>query len=197
MTNAGEFLEEAMAGVEGVRREELFEQYGAAGGTDPQELEREIKARFGKPVREADGWYVYWPKWARMDARGATERLIGYPEWGEFFVMLCETGMHRLRAQAHQFHDELKERGARVVHSDVEDALMELAGELLPDTDAGSLDPREVLFRDAAKWVAAREDTPETWAAFSEGLNEAWYGTLPEFRAALRERMRLVLERAA
>lgn len=190
-----EFLEEAMAGVEGFRRDELFAQYGKAGGTDEKELAAVIEERFGKSRREADGWYVYWPRWSRMEVPDALRRLIGYPEWGEFFVMCCESGIHRLRAQACQFHAELEHRGVKTEVSQVEDELMLLAGELLPDTDAGSLDPKGVLLDEARRWLYGRVgDTPTAWEAF-EGADRDL--PLSEFRAELRRRLRAATERSA
>jgi|SRR5829696_5658894 len=57
-------------------------------------------------------------------------------EWRRFFRSCCETGTHRLVAQAWHFGDELKERGYPWPGEEVEDALLGLARELLPDSAA-------------------------------------------------------------
>ena len=54
-------------------------------------------------------------------------------EWRAFFRSCCETSAFRLRSQAWQFHDEVKDRDNQVHVNDVEDALLGLARELLPD----------------------------------------------------------------
>jgi hypothetical protein len=57
-----------------------------------------------------------------------------------FFRSCCETSAFRLRAQAWQFRDELRDRGNRFQADEVEDALLGLARELLPDTPAARWD---------------------------------------------------------
>jgi hypothetical protein len=54
--------------------------------------------------------------------------------WRAFFRSCCETSALRLRSQAWQFHGELKDRGNQFQAEEVEDALIGLARELLPDT---------------------------------------------------------------
>jgi hypothetical protein len=61
-------------------------------------------------------------------------------EWRTFFRSCCETSTFRLRAQAWQFRDELKDRGNQTQADEVEDALLGLARELLPDTPAAQWD---------------------------------------------------------
>src|SRR5918992_3547478 len=57
-----------------------------------------------------------------------------------FFRSCCETSAFRLRAQAWQFRDELKDGGNQFQADEVEDALLGLARELLPDTPAAQWD---------------------------------------------------------
>jgi len=61
-------------------------------------------------------------------------------EWRGFFRSCCEMSSLRLRSQAWQFRDELKERGNRFQADEVEDALLGLARELLPDTPGAQWD---------------------------------------------------------
>ncbi len=61
-------------------------------------------------------------------------------EWRTFFRSCCETSVFRLRAQTWQFRDELKDRGNQFEADEVEDALLGLARELLPDTPAAQWD---------------------------------------------------------
>src|SRR5215211_4172716 len=62
------------------------------------------------------------------------------PEWRGFFRSCCETGTRRLRAQAWQFGDELKEQGYPCPTEEVEDALLGLARDLLPESAAAGWD---------------------------------------------------------
>jgi hypothetical protein len=57
-----------------------------------------------------------------------------------FFRSCCEASAFRLRAQAWQFRDELRDRGNQFQGEEVEDALLGLARELLPDTPAAQWD---------------------------------------------------------
>src|SRR3712207_5317960 len=61
-------------------------------------------------------------------------------EWRAFFRSCCETSAFRLRSQAWQFHDELEELGNQFQADEVEDALLGLARELLPETQAAQWD---------------------------------------------------------
>jgi hypothetical protein len=61
-------------------------------------------------------------------------------EWRSFFRSCCETSAFRLRAQAWQFRDELRNRGNQFQADEVEDTLLGLARELLPDTPAAQWD---------------------------------------------------------
>ena len=60
--------------------------------------------------------------------------------WRAFFRSCSETSALRLRSQALQFRDELKERGHGLPTEEVEVALLGLARELLPDTPAAQWD---------------------------------------------------------
>jgi hypothetical protein len=57
-------------------------------------------------------------------------------EWRIFFRSCCEMSAFRLRSQAWQFRDELRDRGNRFQADEVEDALLGLARELLPNAPA-------------------------------------------------------------
>ena len=61
-------------------------------------------------------------------------------EWRAFFRSCCETSAFRLRAESWQFRDELRDRGNKFQADEVEDALLGLARELLPDTPAAKWD---------------------------------------------------------
>jgi hypothetical protein len=61
-------------------------------------------------------------------------------EWRRFFRSCCETGTRRLRAQAWQYRDELKERGYPCPTEEVEDALLGLSRALLPESAAAGWD---------------------------------------------------------
>jgi hypothetical protein len=60
----------------------------------------------------------------------------GEREWRRFFRSCCERSTHRLTTQTFQFRDELKGRGRPYPAEEVEDALMGLARELLPESVA-------------------------------------------------------------
>ena len=77
-------------------------------------------------------------------------------EWRAFFRYCCETSAFRLRSQAWQFRDELKDRGNHFQANEVEDTLLGLARELLPDIRAAQWDaewPHE-LCKDALASLA-------------------------------------------
>jgi hypothetical protein len=57
-----------------------------------------------------------------------------------FFRSCCERSALRLRSQAWQFRDELKERGNLFHMNEIEDALLGLARKLLPNTPAAQWD---------------------------------------------------------
>src|SRR5215211_581018 len=61
-------------------------------------------------------------------------------EWRDFFRSCCENGAIRLRTQTWRFQENLKEWGDGFLTEEVEDALLGLARELLPDTPAAQWD---------------------------------------------------------
>jgi hypothetical protein len=78
--------------------------------------------------------------------------------WRTFFRSCCETSALRLRSQASQFRDELKERDHGFLTEEVEDSLLGLARELLPDTPAAHWDAEwaHELCKDAIARLAER-----------------------------------------
>ena len=94
-----------------------------------------------------------------MKARTALlELLKESSEWRAFFRSCCESSAFRLRSQAPQFCDELNERGHRFLTEEVEDALLGLARELLPETPAARWDCQwaHELCKDALARLAER-----------------------------------------
>jgi len=61
-------------------------------------------------------------------------------EWRTFFCSCCERSAFRLRSQAWQFRDELRDRGHEFGSEEVEDALLGLAREFLPNSPAARWD---------------------------------------------------------
>src|ERR687889_1176842 len=78
--------------------------------------------------------------------------------WRAFFRSCCETSPSRLRSQAWQFREELKDRGNQIQTDEVEDSLLGLARELLPDTPAAQWDAEWAhdLCKDALARLAKR-----------------------------------------
>jgi hypothetical protein len=68
------------------------------------------------------------------------ELLKAEPEWRAFFKRCCKTSGYRLASQGWQFKDEMADRGQRFYLEKVEDALLALARELLPDTPGAQWD---------------------------------------------------------
>jgi hypothetical protein len=60
--------------------------------------------------------------------------------WRAFFRSCCESSAFKLRSQAWQFGEELKDRGNLFQADEVEDALLWLARRLLPDTPGAQWD---------------------------------------------------------
>jgi hypothetical protein len=85
-----------------------------------------------------------------------------------FFRSCCETSAFRLRSQAWQFREELKDRGNPFQTDEVEDSLLGLARELLPDTPAAQWDSQWAhdLCKDALALLAKR------YAEFSDADTE-------------------------
>jgi hypothetical protein len=79
-------------------------------------------------------------------------------EWRAFFRSCCETSAFRLRSQAWQFCEELADRGHKLQADEVEDSLLGLARELLPDTPAAQWDAEWAhdLCKDALALLAKR-----------------------------------------
>jgi hypothetical protein len=117
-------------------------------------------------------------------------------EWRHFFRQCCEASLERLYSQAWQWRDELLDRGHEVSLEGVQNALLELPSELLPNTPAGSEDPKGFLLCEAVRLVFEREGGDATVRAFGDmaALENAWERDLPEFRAFLRERCGAALE---
>jgi hypothetical protein len=91
--------------------------------------------------------------------------------WRAFFRSCCENSAFRLRTQTWRFREELKERGQRghgFLTEEVEDALLGLAKELLPDTPAALWDAEwaHELCKDALAHLAKR------YAAFPDADKE-------------------------
>jgi hypothetical protein len=61
-------------------------------------------------------------------------------EWRVFFRSCCENSAFRWRSQAWQFREELKEWSHGLLTEEVEDSLLGLARELLPNTPAAQWD---------------------------------------------------------
>jgi hypothetical protein len=78
--------------------------------------------------------------------------------WRAFFRSCCETSAFRLRSQVWQFRNELKDRGNPFQAEEVEDSLLWLARELLPDTPAAQWDAEwtHELCKDALAHLARR-----------------------------------------
>lgn len=62
-------------------------------------------------------------------------KLLSKQAWSHFFQACCESGVLRLEAQAWQFREELKNRHRL---DDVQDALFDLARELMPESPAAA-----------------------------------------------------------
>jgi hypothetical protein len=76
--------------------------------------------------------------------------LLDSAEWRRFFRQCCETSCFRLRSQAWQWGAELRDRGRDATLEDLEDALSDLARELMPGSPGAAWDvawQRELLER--------------------------------------------------
>ena len=89
--------------------------------------------------------------------------------WRAFFRSCCETSAFRLRSQAWQFCNELKDRRHKHQADEVEDALLGLARELLPDTPAAHWDAEWA--HELCKYALAR--LSERYAELSTADKEA------------------------
>jgi hypothetical protein len=101
-------------------------------------------------------------------------------EWRAFFRSCCEVSAFRLRSQAWQFGDELRDRGDQFQADEVEDALLGLARELLPDTPAAQWDAEwaHELCKDALARLAKRY--AELSATEKEAVNLSAQGVWDE-----------------
>jgi hypothetical protein len=128
-------------------------------------------------------------------------------EWRAFFRSCCETGSSRLRLQAWQFREKLKERSHGFLTEEVEDALLGLARELLPDTPAAQWDAewahylcKEALAHLARAYAglsAEEKDTLDLSAqdVWDERMHDAGLANDPvAFRVALKGWTRAGLE---
>jgi hypothetical protein len=88
--------------------------------------------------------------------------------WRAFFRSCCETTPFRLRSQVWQFRDELNDQGNQFQLEEVEDSLLGLARELLPDTAAAKWD--EEWAHNLCKGALAR--LAKRYAEFSTVDNE-------------------------
>jgi|SRR5215204_1334230 len=114
-----------------------------------------------------------------MKARTALLELFkGSHEWRSFFRSCCETNAFRLRTQTCQFREELKERGHGIMSEEVEDALLGLARELLPDAPAARWDADWVheLCKDALARLAKvyAEASTADQGALDLSAQEVW-----------------------
>jgi hypothetical protein len=76
-----------------------------------------------------------------MKVRTALLKLFKESQEGRaYFRSCCEMSASGLRSQTWQFRDELKDRGNKLQADEVEDALLGLARELLPNTRAAQWD---------------------------------------------------------
>jgi|SRR5215207_1861135 len=78
--------------------------------------------------------------------------------WRAFFRSCCETSAFRMRSQAWLFRGELNDRGDQFQADEMEDALLGLARELLPNTRAAQWDAEWAhnLCKDALTRLAKR-----------------------------------------
>jgi hypothetical protein len=106
------------------------------------------------------------------------ELLKGSREWRSFFRSCCEYSALRVRAQSWQFRDELKDRGNQYQADEMEDALLELARELLPNTPASQWDAEwaHELCKDALTRLAkaSTELSAEERDALDLSVQEVW-----------------------
>jgi hypothetical protein len=100
--------------------------------------------------------------------------------WRTFFRLCCETSPSRLRSQAWQFRDELNDRGHEIQADEVEDSLLGLARELLPDTPAAQWDAEwaHELCKDALARLSERY--AELSTADKEGVDLSGQGVWDE-----------------
>ena len=117
-------------------------------------------------------------------------------EWAHFFQVCCEDGPDRLSSHAWQSRDELRNRGHELPETEIRDALLDLAAELLPNSPTGSPEAQDAarskLLNEAMYW-AGRYGVP--LELDPDEVQEAWEGTLSGLRSYLKERCREGLKR--
>ena len=119
-------------------------------------------------------------------------------KWRRFFRSCCQTSALRLRSQGWQFRNELRDRGHDLPLEETEDALFELAQQLLPAAPAAEWSAwAELVCEDALARLQEHYAglSPEGKKALD--LSRAWKqnehivaASLAEDRAALREAVR-------
>jgi hypothetical protein len=127
------------------------------------------------------------------------ELLKDSSEWRAFFHSCCETSASRLRSQAWQFRDELNDRGNQFQEEEVEDSLLRLARELLPDTPAAQWDDewahnlcKDALARLATAYAGLSAEEKEALDLSAQEVSEECMcaagqdNDLAAFRAALQ-----------
>ena len=143
-----------------------------------------------------------------MKTRTALLELFkGSHEWRSFFRSCCETSAFRMRSQAWQFCEELNDQGNQFEAEEVEDSLLGLARDLLPDTPAAQWDPEWAhdLCKDALAQLAKRyaEFSTADMEALDFSAQEVWDERMHAaglandpvaFRAALKSWERAGLE---
>ncbi len=104
----------------------------------------------------------------------------GEREWRVFFRKCCEHSAFRLRSQAWQVRDELAERGKRFKLEEVEDVLLALAREKLPNEPAARWDAewasrlcREALARLGERFTELTEDERKGLDLSGQELHES------------------------
>ncbi len=100
-----------------------------------------------------------------VGVRAGVEALLrDSAEWRYFFRQCAETSPLLLHSQAWQWREELRDRGHDVALEDLEDALSDLARELLPDSPGARWDPtweREMMERAERYAEEKMEELPE------------------------------------
>ncbi len=101
--------------------------------------------------------------------------------WRSFFRSCCETSALRLRSQAWQFRDELAAQGHKLQAEEVEDSLLGLARELLPDTPAAQWDAgwahnlcKDALARLAKRYAELSTADKEAVELSGQGVWDEW-----------------------
>ena len=120
-------------------------------------------------------------------------------EWRAFCRSCCETSAFRLHSQSWQFRNELKVRGNAFQPDEVEDALLGLARELLPDTSAAQWDTewahdlcKDALAHSAERYAELSTADKEAFDLSGQGVwDERMYAAglandPAAFRAALK-----------